>query len=112
MTILKSKAKDDEAALRWALRGLEIYGERCITDGADDLRSRVQKLETKLGRTVMGTTITSVPARVEPDVQAAPPEAAWHPDPTGRFQHRYWNGVQWTDLVANDGVQGRDPLSS
>lgn len=27
-------------------------------------------------------------------------EAGWHPDPTGRHQHRWWNGSAWTDQVA------------
>lgn len=40
---------------------------------------------------------------------AAPP-AAWHPDPTGRHQHRYWDGARWTDWVADGGEQGRDPV--
>ena len=42
---------------------------------------------------------------------ASPPvPAAWHPDPSGRNQYRYWDGVAWTDWVANDGVQVTDPL--
>lgn len=39
-----------------------------------------------------------------------PVPAAWHPDPSGRNQYRYWDGVAWTDWVANDGVQATDPL--
>lgn len=27
----------------------------------------------------------------------------WYPDPTGRFEHRYFNGVTWTGDVATDG---------
>ena len=34
----------------------------------------------------------------------------WHPDPTGRFQHRYWDGKRWTDHVATNGVSSRDPV--
>lgn len=40
------------------------------------------------------------------------PPAAWHPDPVGRNQFRYWDGLQWTDWVANDGIQQSDPLTS
>ena len=36
--------------------------------------------------------------------------AAWHADPAGRHQYRYWDGAQWTDWVADDGVQSLDPL--
>lgn len=36
--------------------------------------------------------------------------AAWHPDPLGRHEHRYWDGSQWTEHVADAGQVGRDPL--
>ncbi|MEX2324226.1 MAG: DUF2510 domain-containing protein [Nitriliruptoraceae bacterium] len=36
--------------------------------------------------------------------------AAWHPDPTGRHEYRYWDGQQWTEHVANGGVAAIDPL--
>jgi hypothetical protein len=35
--------------------------------------------------------------------------AAWHPDPYGRHQQRYWDGNQWTEHVASGGQQGVDP---
>lgn len=38
--------------------------------------------------------------------------SSWEPDPTGRHQDRWWDGEQWTDQVANDGVQSVDPVSS
>jgi hypothetical protein len=38
--------------------------------------------------------------------------AAWHPDPTGRHEHRYWDGTAWTEHVADAGQVGRDPLAS
>jgi hypothetical protein len=34
---------------------------------------------------------------------------SWQPDPFGRHQYRYWNGSEWTDQVANDGVTAVDP---
>ena len=36
--------------------------------------------------------------------------AAWHPDPMGRHQLRYWDGKIWTEHVSNNGVQATDPL--
>ncbi len=36
--------------------------------------------------------------------------AAWHPDPTGRHEHRYWDGDRWTEHVADAGVATTDPL--
>jgi Domain of unknown function (DUF4328)/Protein of unknown function (DUF2510) len=49
-----------------------------------------------------GATTTPQP------VASAP--AAWHPDPTGRFDHRYWDGTEWTEHVSRGGVQQTDPL--
>lgn len=35
---------------------------------------------------------------------------AWYPDPTGRHDHRWWDGVEWTAHVADAGDVGSDPL--
>lgn len=49
------------------------------------------------------------PAPVAP---AAPgPPAGWHPDPAGRHEYRYWDGVAWTDQVSDAGVVAADPLT-
>ena len=53
------------------------------------------------------TVGTAAPAAAAP--APVTPPAAWHPDPTGRHQHRYWDGTRWTDWVADGGVTGRDP---
>ena len=37
--------------------------------------------------------------------------AAWHPDPTGRHTHRWWDGTQWTGHVADNGVSSFDPIA-
>ena len=39
-----------------------------------------------------------------------PVPAGWKADPTGRHQFRYWNGRQWTENVADAGVQDRDSV--
>jgi hypothetical protein len=36
--------------------------------------------------------------------------AAWHPDPTGAHDHRWWDGERWTEHVADAGVAAVDPL--
>jgi hypothetical protein len=33
----------------------------------------------------------------------------WQADPTGKHDHRYWDGSQWTDNVSDAGVAGTDP---
>lgn len=40
------------------------------------------------------------------------PEAAWHPDPTGRHEQRYWDGTRWTEHVADGGSTSTDPLDA
>jgi len=34
----------------------------------------------------------------------------WYPDPTGRFELRFWDGKVWTEHVANQGKRGADPI--
>ncbi len=36
-------------------------------------------------------------------------EAGWRADPTGRHEQRYWNGLTWTEHVADGGVRAIDP---
>jgi uncharacterized protein YxjI len=36
-----------------------------------------------------------------------PPD--WYPDPSGRHEHRYWDGSKWTEHVASHGRQSVDP---
>jgi hypothetical protein len=36
--------------------------------------------------------------------------AAWHPDPEGRHEFRYWSGTRWTEHVSDRGVASIDPL--
>jgi hypothetical protein len=37
-------------------------------------------------------------------------EAAWKPDPTRRFELRYWDGLKWTEHVAQKGQRFTDWL--
>jgi Protein of unknown function (DUF2510) len=41
---------------------------------------------------------------------AGPGGGAWHPDPTGRAEQRYWDGQAWTGHVVRGGQQGWDPV--
>ncbi len=38
-----------------------------------------------------------------------PPD--WYPDPSGRHQHRYWDGQAWTDHVSSHGRASTDPVA-
>ena len=37
-------------------------------------------------------------------------EPSWQPDPTGRHDYRWWNGVHWSDQVGDRGVVTIDPV--
>lgn len=37
------------------------------------------------------------------------PPAKWYPDPSGRYEYRYWDGSKWTDNVSRAGVTYKDP---
>jgi len=39
------------------------------------------------------------------------PAGRWAPDPTSRHEYRYFDGSAWTDLIADAGVEGVDPLT-
>jgi Protein of unknown function (DUF2510) len=53
---------------------------------------------------------------VEPVVlrnaEAPTTPGAWHSDPTGRYESRWWDGSRWTKHVATDGRTMSDPLAS
>jgi hypothetical protein len=53
----------------------------------------------------------SAPVAASP-VAAAPvvtTPAGWYPDPSGRFEMRYWDGTAWTEHVSRQGQQFTDP---
>lgn len=37
-------------------------------------------------------------------------DPSWQPDPSGRHQYRWWDGKEWTDIVADGGEESRDPM--
>jgi len=42
--------------------------------------------------------------------QSAPTPPGWFPDPSGKHQHRYFDGTRWTEHVATNGDQPVDPM--
>ena len=43
-------------------------------------------------------------------VEGRPAPAGWYADPAGRFDHRYWNGSDWTRHVSRAGEALVDPI--
>ena len=54
-------------------------------------------------------TTTSAATSVASSVGDAVAPAAWYPDPSKRFELRYWNGTAWTEHVSRAGQQFTDP---
>jgi hypothetical protein len=67
-----------------------------------------QRLLTPSAPLGPGAAVRVIPAPLLGPRPSHPP--TWAPDPTGRHQWRWWGGVAWTDLVADDGVASEDPL--
>jgi len=87
-------------------------------DGAPEATSPVVATQPMLGGPQ--TLTPRAPLAPGADIQAgllagAPPQPPavpeqWAPDPSGRHQHRWWNGREWTEHVADNGVSSLDPL--
>ena len=51
----------------------------------------------------------SMPVPAPVPVPAAPAvPAGWQPDPSGKYQHRWWDGQRWTSSVSTNGIAGTD----
>lgn len=51
---------------------------------------------------------TPAPAPTAPPPPPTP--AQWAPDPSGKHQHRWWDGSRWSEHVADDGTPSTDPM--
>jgi hypothetical protein len=62
-------------------------------------------------RTIGLNSVTAmIRRRIVPLVEPDDLDEGWCPDPSGRWQSRYWNGRAWTyHVAADDGKQDRDP---
>ena len=78
-------------------------------------------IEEPAGWGVAESTPTPEPTPVSPIEVSAPAAAApapapvvttpagWYPDPSARFEMRYWDGTAWTEHVSRQGQQFTDP---
>ena len=54
------------------------------------------------------TSDSATPATTAATPTSAATPAAWYPDPSKRFELRYWDGSEWTEHVARGGQQFTD----
>jgi hypothetical protein len=63
--------------------------------------------------TASDTAFIEAASTPEPEPVAAAPvssvPAGWHPDPSKRYEMRYWDGEKWTDYVSSQGQTYTDP---
>ena len=58
-----------------------------------------------------GCAPVTSPAMARPPLPPPPLlDPAWYPDPTGRYEARYWDGRKWTSHISHYGATGADPL--
>lgn len=57
----------------------------------------------------MAAAAVSAPAQAPASAPADAVPAGWYPDPSSRFELRYWDGTRWTEHVSRGGQQSTDP---
>ena len=71
------------------------------------LRRPTSSTSVQAVATSPSTTQITITETTQTGNSAAPP--AWYPDPSKRFELRYWDGSEWTEHVARSGQQFTDP---
>jgi len=93
--------------LRWFVASTLLSGLAAIL-GAVTLRALVARQESYADRFNLRRAATDMNYFV-PAIGPSPPPG-WFPDPAGRFDHRYWDGARWTEMVSRNGSTTSDPL--
>ena len=65
----------------------------------------------RLRRGVALLDATPSEPKVLSDVQSPSAAAAWYPDPTRRYEFRWWDGSEWAQRVATQGLEMSDPVA-
>lgn len=81
-----------DARLRPLPPGVEVTLSSALKFGLVDWGKNRQNIETLFG------------------LIARPPTGAWHSDPSGRHELRWWDGIRWTDTVSDRGQVSADAL--
>jgi len=90
----------------------EGHKQRVLMDGTS-----VESEPASKPRAYQLPTVNPAPfvprATPEPGLSAdLPLWPGWHPDPTGRHQTRYFDGVSWTDNVVDGKESSKDPFTA
>lgn len=106
---LRAHLQDDDArAIAIQLLG-ELRRRPDIVESVgrdiDQLLEEAQAQVPDQATTASGSGATSQPASA-----TSTQPAGWHPDPTGRFAHRFWDGTSWTEHVSSPTGQTVDPI--
>jgi len=94
--------------LRWFVASTLLSGLASIL-GAVTLRALVARQESYADRFQLRRAATDM-RYFAPGMAPAAPPPGWFPDPAGRFDHRWWDGARWTDLVSRDGSTTSYPI--
>jgi hypothetical protein len=70
---------------------------------------KAEELQTVAGPLSNAAPQSSPAPSATASVGAPSVPANWYPDPSKRYELRYWNGSAWTEHVASGGVQSVDP---
>lgn len=95
------------------------YLSRPATGASSDAATTATAATAAVAATAAATPVVDAPAP-EPMAAAAPAPApapapadavpaGWYPDPSSRFELRYWDGTRWTEHVSRGGQQSTDP---
>jgi hypothetical protein len=89
-----------------------FFGECGVADGVIDVPQQGMFLEYKAPTWFVFSRgrFPALEQQRAAAVGAGPGGGAWHPDPTGRAEQRYWDGQAWTGHVVRGGQQGWDPV--
>lgn len=92
--------------IMWFLAGILMW----IITFPVYLATRPKMMATE--RENAGRAGSDAPALLGTTLSPPPPviPAGWHPDPTSRFQYRWWDGERWSEHVSSDGVASTDAL--
>jgi hypothetical protein len=103
------------------------YLSRPATGAPSDAATTATAATAAVAATAAATPVVDAPApapapapAAEPMAVAAPAAApapapadavpaGWYPDPSSRFELRYWDGTRWTEHVSRGGQQSTDP---